>query len=53
MPAYFSPAGFGPRYTDLAATAAPLGTAILTLGVGLIAQHDESRDLIARAIAQG
>jgi hypothetical protein len=45
LPAYLSAAGFGPAQTGLIATAALLGTAVLTLGVGLIAPRHELRDL--------
>jgi MFS family permease len=46
LPAYLSAAGFGPAQIGLIATAALLGTTVLTLGVGLIAPRHDLRTLL-------
>jgi MFS family permease len=51
LPVYLASIGFNAAHIGLVATAALLGTAVLTLGVGLIApRHDLRKFLIAGAI---
>ena len=51
LPVYLASIGFNAAQIGLVATAALLGTAVLTLGVGLIApRHDLRKFLIAGAI---
>src|ERR1700693_4115356 len=46
LPAYLSAIGFSPAEIGLVASASLLGTALLTLGVGLIAPRHDLRNLL-------
>jgi len=49
LPVYLARIGFGPAQIGLVAAAALLGTAVLTLGIGLVAPRQDLRRLLISA----